>query len=98
MATITKKFTVCDTCGREGDTTPFRVGAITGSTRQVDLCDDDKGPLVALLAKTGGVRRRPGRPASHTVEEIDKMAEEHKAAAKPAPRKRAARKVAQVKA
>jgi len=96
MATILKKFTVCDGCKGEVDTTPYRVGGLTGNTKQLDLCEDCKArPFTEVLAM-GAVPRRRGRPVSTTVEQVEAIAREQ-AAAKPA-RKRAARKVAEVKA
>jgi len=104
MAKVTRVTTVCDVCGQEVETNPVRLAGGTGNVRNADLCDScqDK-PFREVMAKVGATRVRGGagrRPAAVTAEALEKLKADRKAeeeAAKPAPRKRAARKATQVK-
>lgn len=64
----------CDECGAVNDVQEFRI-TYGGETREVDLCPDHGGPLLALFEKGAKVGQRPaskGRARSaHAVVPIE---------------------------
>jgi hypothetical protein len=106
MARVTRITTVCDGCGNEDDTTAFRLGAVSGNVKPLDLCPACQGkPFAAIFGMVTAVRTRGRRPGTVTPEQLEKIKADRAAAAAvehgqqvKAPRKRAARKVAATKA